>query len=218
VRLARSLVIVAVTACTAARIDARASPGLQLGLSGGLFHPMPGEPSASASGGFQNTNYAVLGLLVGYGVRVSGDAVAAIALKVDLWAVPYTLPIPTGIDFYLQAVRHEHFIAGFGAELGLLPSLYGVVTYAPWPAFFVTLTGRLRWSPISRAQGLFATIQLAAGVRIEGRTSVGLYVSYTQASPWMDINASDYDSSADGYVPMPILRRDFLQSGLAVSF
>jgi hypothetical protein len=201
----RSLLLFIATSCTAARIDARIRPGVQLGAGVGAIQPRSGGTVADV---------AVHG---GYGWRVGDGAfsVEAESLAGEVGVTPLAA-VPSVVDLYYQAAPFSdgQIIAGVGAEVGVFASVYGVLTYAPSEDFFVTATGRLRYAYLYNAVGTgdfmptFSNMQLAAGIRLGPSTSVGAYVGYGLASGPVSTTA------CLGSCGESTLGRDFVLAGL----
>jgi hypothetical protein len=121
---------------TAARRNARLEPGFDFDIIAGANTLLPGEDQD----GNETQTRGITHLEV--------DLQWANTYK-DRSGVAFQLKVPinvffTSIDAYYQIPgKHPRWYYGFGAELGIASSLYGIVTYYPSENFYMSLTPRL---------------------------------------------------------------------------
>ncbi len=201
----------AVSACgpTTARTNARLEKGFEFGISAAARTTDKGfeinHEGMRTNGVQQNFELHHLNLNLQWAWKEQNGAGFAVQGRLTMGV------FPTALDLYyaLPGGDDSSFAAGFGAELGALPAVYGVFTRDLGDRLFVTFTPRVL---LNRGNAKRALLNPQISFGLEDGFGFAGFVSYV------------YYTGA-GYDPYGILgfdsseyHKQFLLTGLAASF
>jgi hypothetical protein len=151
------LVALGASACvpTASRTNARIEPGVDVGLIGGVQIVGEGESETGATKASSEILHVEID--VQWAQRFDNASGFAVQAKVPINVVFSTL------DVYYAFPSEGRLALGFGAELGALPGLYGVVTQDIGESLFLTFTPRVLFAESRSENAFLMNPQLALG-------------------------------------------------------
>ncbi len=186
--LSTILFLVSTSACvpTASRKNAKLKPGIGMDLSGGYQWVADSDEEGS-------TSIPHVEVDVQYAQSLSDGSAIAFQVK-----VPYTI-VFSSLDLYYQLPEgSQGLYYGFGAELGVLNGLYGVITQFVDDSFYYSFTPRILVGNDFEEKTILLNPQIAIG--IAGSTDLSAFASYvyhTGNGFDFQLHFSDEDDSHD---------------------